>query len=111
MSDDFVKLCAANDIGENESKAFDIDGRQILVCNTKEGFFAVDNICTHQLQELEGGKIRGRFIFCPLHGQRFDLKSGATIGQLTDKPLPIFDLRVEDGDVFVSPHPRGDGQD
>ncbi len=111
MDNPFRKVCSTDEIGDNESKAFDIDGRSILVCNTKDGFFAVDNICTHQLQELEGGKIRGCFIFCPLHGQRFNLKDGAPIGKLTDKPLATFALRVEDGDVLVNPQQSADAPD
>ena len=111
MSDGFVKACAASEIGDNDSKAFDLDGKQILVCNTKDGFFAVDNICTHQLQELEGGKIRGCFIFCPLHGQRFNLKDGAPIGQLTDKPLPTYALKIEDDVIYVNPQPNDGAQD
>lgn len=111
MAEGFVKICAAPDIGVNESKAFDVGGRSVLVCNTKEGLFAVSNICTHQLQALEGGKLRGHFIFCPLHGQRFNLKDGSTAGQLTDKPLDTFRLKIDNGDIFVNPLPVGAGQD
>jgi 3-phenylpropionate/trans-cinnamate dioxygenase ferredoxin subunit len=105
VSGDFRKVCASHEIADNDSKAFEVDGRSILICNTKDGFFAVDNICTHQLQELEGGKIRGCFIFCPLHGQRFNLKDGASIGQLTDKPLATFQLRIEGDDILINPQP------
>ncbi|MBI1392374.1 MAG: Rieske 2Fe-2S domain-containing protein [Alphaproteobacteria bacterium] len=90
----------------NDGKSFQVAGRNILVCRTKEGFFAVDNLCTHQLQELEGGKIRGCYIFCPLHGQRFDLRDGKPIGQLTDKPLPTYPIELEGRDVRVSPRPN-----
>ncbi len=109
MSDGFAKICAVTDIGANESKAFEIGGREILVCNTREGFFAVSNICTHQLQALEGGKIRGYFIFCPLHGQRFNLKDGAPAGPLTETPLETFTVRIVNGDILVNPKPNGGG--
>ena len=75
MSDGFVAVGGVDEIADNDGKAFQIEGRDILVCNTRDGFLAVDNVCTHQLQKLEGGKIRGCFIFCPLHGQRFNLKN------------------------------------
>ncbi len=101
----FVRAASATEIGENESKAFRIGDTDILICHTREGFFAVENKCTHQLQALEGGKIRGCFIFCPLHGQRFNLKDGAAIGQLTDKPLKVFPVKVEGGEVYVKPAP------
>lgn len=111
MPGDFVKAASIDDFADNEGKAFHISGKDILICNTREGFFAVENQCTHQLQALEGGKIRGCFIFCPLHGQRFNLKDGTPIGQLTDKPLNTFPVKVENGEVFVKPLPNGAGQD
>ncbi|MGF1544932.1 MAG: Rieske (2Fe-2S) protein [Parvularculaceae bacterium] len=105
----YVKVAEASALGEGENKAVDVDGVDVLLCNTKEGYFAVENRCTHQLTALEGGKIRGCFIFCPLHGQRFSLKDGAPIGQLTDKPIRTFPVKVEDGAVFVSPSPAAVG--
>ena len=105
MADDFVAAAKTADIGENDSKAVDVGGRSILICHTREGFYAVDNQCSHQLQVLEGGKIRGCFIFCPLHGQRFNLKDGAPIGQLTDKPLQTYALRVDGEDILINPQP------
>ncbi len=111
MTDGYAKVCAASEISVNESKAFEIGGKSILVCNTSEGFFAVNNICTHQLQQLEGGKIRGFFIFCPLHGQRFNLKTGAPTGQLTDKPLETFGVQIENGEIMVNPTPNVAGRD
>ncbi len=111
MTNGFARVCAASEIGANESKAFEIGGKNILVCNTSEGFYAVNNICTHQYQPLEGGKIRAYFIFCPLHGQRFNLKNGAPTGQLTDRPLETFSLQIENGDIMVNPNPNVAGPD
>ncbi len=107
MNADYVRVAGTTDIPENNGKAFQIGDISVLVCNTREGFFAVENACSHQLQALEGGKIRGCFIFCPLHGQRFSLKDGAPKGQLTDRPLRVFDVRVSEGEICVNPSPRG----
>ena len=93
MSDDYVRVAAASEVGENANRAYRVGDYDVLLCNTKEGFFAIENLCTHQRAELEGGKIRGCFIFCPLHGQRFSLKDGTPIGQLTDKPVRTFALK------------------
>lgn len=104
-----TRIAAVGEIEANANRAFDVDGVSVLLCNTKDGFFAVENVCSHQLTELEGGKIRGCFIFCPLHGQRFDLRDGKPIGQLTDKPIKTFPVTVENGEIFVrlAPQPAG----
>ncbi|MGC6471865.1 MAG: Rieske (2Fe-2S) protein [Parvibaculales bacterium] len=99
---EFVKCAKLSEIGENQNMAVDVAGVSVLLCHTKEGMMAVENMCSHQLQPLEGGRIRGCFIFCPLHGQRFNLKDGAPIGSLTDKPLKTFEVKIEGDDVLVS---------
>jgi 3-phenylpropionate/trans-cinnamate dioxygenase ferredoxin subunit len=106
MAAEMIRVGCASDVPASGGKAFQAGDFSVLVCNTRDGWFAVENVCSHQLQALEGGKIRGCFIFCPLHGQRFDLRSGAPIGQLTDKPLRVFDVKVEGENLFVSPSPR-----
>ncbi|MGC6512469.1 MAG: Rieske (2Fe-2S) protein [Parvibaculales bacterium] len=98
---EFVKCAGLSEVPENQNKAVDVNGVSVLLCHTKEGMMAVENMCSHQLQPLEGGRIRGCFIFCPLHGQRFNLKDGAPIGSLTDKPIKTFEVKVEGEDVLV----------
>ncbi|WP_425407901.1 Rieske (2Fe-2S) protein [Hyphococcus sp.] len=107
MTEGFVKAASVSDIAENENKAFKLGDVDVLICNTKEGFFAVQNECTHQLTELEGGRVRGCFIFCPLHGQRFNLKDGTPIGQLTDKPIKTYPVKIDGDDILVCPEPAG----
>ena len=51
---------------------FRVSGRDILICHTKEEFFAVDNQCSHARSKLEDGKLRAYRLICPLHGAAFD---------------------------------------
>jgi 3-phenylpropionate/trans-cinnamate dioxygenase ferredoxin subunit len=90
------------DLGDNESRAVTLNGRSILVCRAAGELYAVENRCTHQEAELEGGRIRGCFISCPLHGVRFDLRDGNPMGQLTRVPLPTFEVRLVDGVIEVA---------
>jgi 3-phenylpropionate/trans-cinnamate dioxygenase ferredoxin subunit len=90
------------DLGDNESRALTLNGRSVLVCRAAGELYAVENRCTHQEAELEGGRIRGCFISCPLHGVRFDLRDGNPIGQLTRVPLPTFEVRLVDGIIEVA---------
>jgi 3-phenylpropionate/trans-cinnamate dioxygenase ferredoxin subunit len=111
MPDSYQRAAGVDEIALNQSKAFRFGDRDILLCNTKDGFFAVENQCSHQLQALEGGRIRGCYIFCPLHGQRFNLKDGAPIGQLTDKPIRTFETRIDGNAVFIRAPLDGGEQD
>ena len=98
-----VILGSLGDVPDNGNRAYDVGGVPILVARTALGLFAVGAICSHQQQQLEGAKQKACFIFCPLHGIRFDLRSGAPAGALTDRPIPTYPVGVEDGRLWVDP--------
>ena len=74
----------------------------VLVCNVGGVHYAVENRCTHQETALHEGRIRHGFIACPLHGVRFDLKTGEPKGDLTRIPLRTFSVTEEGGTLTIS---------
>lgn len=95
------RIAALDDVPEGGNKAFDACGKSVLLCRTGAGVFAIENMCSHAFAHLEGGKVRGPHIFCPLHGVRFDMRTGAPNGTLTKKPIAIYPVSVEDGEIVV----------
>ena len=73
---DYHPALADAELANNDSRAVTINGSKVLICRAAGELYAVENRCTHQEAELEGGRIRGCFISCPLHGVRFDLRDG-----------------------------------
>lgn len=94
-------VVAFDDLPEGTNRAFDVGGRSVLVCRTKSGVFAVENMCSHALAHLEGGKMKGVHLFCPLHGVRFDMRTGEPSGTLTKKPIPVYPAQVDGGTIMV----------
>jgi nitrite reductase/ring-hydroxylating ferredoxin subunit len=99
-------------------KACTIDGREVLVCHTRGGLFALDNICTHAFARLSEGRLRGFRLICPLHGASFDARTGNVLGAPAIGPLACHGLRVVDGIVevrlaepggWIAPPARGQG--
>ncbi|MBM28160.1 MAG: ferredoxin [Halieaceae bacterium] len=99
---DFQPALADADLSDNNSRAVTLNGQKVLICRAGGALYAVENRCTHQEAELEGGRIRGCFISCPLHGVRFDLRDGTSMGQLTREALPTYEVRVVDGMIEVA---------
>jgi 3-phenylpropionate/trans-cinnamate dioxygenase ferredoxin subunit len=89
-------LILATDITDNQTVPVTLDGKNILICKANGDFYAVDNMCTHQRAELTGGRIRNCFLACPLHGVRFDLRTGKPKGELTRVPLKTYDVSLDD---------------
>ena len=99
---DYQPAFSDTELADNDSRAVIINGSMVLICRAAGELYAVQNRCTHQEAELEGGRIRGCFISCPLHGVRFDLRDGTPMGQLTRKALSTYEVRVMDGMIEVA---------
>src|SRR3546814_2141394 len=77
-----VLLCRLDYVPENGNRAFTVDDKAVPVCRSASGVFALENMCSHATSSLEGGKMKGPFLFCPLHGMRIDMRNGCPSGQL-----------------------------
>ena len=84
-----------------------VDGQTVLVVRADDEVFAVGNQCTHQGAGLDRGvvKIAGsvKTVTCPAHGSTFNLETGKVMRPPATKPVPVYDVKVEDGRVFVRP--------
>lgn len=98
-------IASLADVPHNGGKAFDVDGKSVLVCRSTSGVFVMENMCSHAFAYLEGGKVKGPHIFCPLHGVRFDMRNGSPSGTLTRKSIAIYAATVEDDIVYADVPP------
>ena len=79
-----------------------IAGREIVVCNTKDGVFALDNICSHAFARLSEGRLRGTRLICPLHGAGFDGRVGRALGAPASRPVGTHGVRSVHGGVEIT---------
>jgi len=86
-------------------RACTIGGREILICHTPAGVFAVDNICTHAHTRLCEGWLRGTRLVCPLHRASFDVRDGRVLAPPAVVPLPVHALRISAGAIEVAVEP------
>jgi nitrite reductase/ring-hydroxylating ferredoxin subunit len=90
------------EIPQGSMRPVTLAGREILICHTREGVFAVDNICSHAHARMCEGRLRATRIVCPLHGASFDIRNGKVLGPPAVMPLPTFKVQVVDGTVEVA---------
>ena len=91
---DFQNLADIAEIPDGSSKSFQVSGHDILICHTKDKFFAVENKCSHAMSKLEGGRLRAYRLICPLHGACFDVRDGSVKGAPATAPIRVYPLRV-----------------
>ena len=82
-----------------------LGGREILICHTAAGLFAVDNVCTHAYSRLSEGRLRGTRLSCALHGASFDVRDGRVLGAPAERPLAVHALRLTAGILEVAIEP------
>jgi nitrite reductase/ring-hydroxylating ferredoxin subunit len=83
-------------------RAVTLSGREIVICHTREGLYALDNVCSHAHARMCEGRLRATRIVCPLHGASFDIRDGKVLGPPAVVPLPTFPVRVVEGTIEVA---------
>jgi 3-phenylpropionate/trans-cinnamate dioxygenase ferredoxin component len=98
---EFVKVARTEEIRPGQAKLIDVKGKQIALFNVDGEFFALDNMCTHEEASLAEGEISGHEVTCPLHGAKFDIRSGEVLGPPAYDDVASYTVRVLGGDVEV----------
>ena len=93
------------DVPEGTMHACAAGGREIVVCRTKHGIHALDNICTHAYARLSEGRLRGTRLICPLHGASFDVRDGRVLGAPATRPLVTHTVSVVGDRIEISVAP------
>ena len=102
MEGTFVGVAKTMDIPVGQVKVAEVQGKRLLVCHTEQGFYAVDDTCTHDDGPLADGFLDGNAIECPRHGARFDVTTGKVLCLPAAIPIRSYPVRVEGDDVKVS---------
>jgi nitrite reductase/ring-hydroxylating ferredoxin subunit len=98
----FIAALQLAELRSGSMRACMIGGREIVVCHTSAGVFALDNICTHAHARLCEGRLRATRLVCPLHGAAFDIRDGRVLGPPAVVALPMHAVRVVEGTIEVA---------
>ncbi|CAN5765452.1 non-heme iron oxygenase ferredoxin subunit [soil metagenome] len=79
----------------------EIGEERIALFRVGEDVYALGDRCSHAEASLAEGDVFGTEVECPRHGSAFDLATGEPNALPATRPVPVFDVKVEDGIVFV----------
>lgn len=104
MTRSYESIISIDSFPENGLYATIVNGWHILISRFDSNYHALNNRCTHAASPIANGRVRGGQIMCPLHGARFELKTGKCVGG-AHRDIRIFEVKVENGLIWVEvPH-------
>ena len=100
-----VRLCAAEDVETGTVRRFEPEAATYAVALARcdDGFHAVVDNCSHEDYPLSEGEVFADLceIECLRHGSTFSLLDGEPQSFPATRPVPVLEVVVEGGDVFV----------
>jgi 3-phenylpropionate/trans-cinnamate dioxygenase ferredoxin subunit len=101
------RLCALDDLKPLDPTRFDVGDHQICVVRIDDDVYAIGDTCSHADVSLSEGEVDPdtRQIECWKHGSMFSLETGSPDSLPAVKPVPVYDVVVRDGDVYLEVTP------
>jgi 3-phenylpropionate/trans-cinnamate dioxygenase ferredoxin subunit len=101
MLDGFIKVGEVGELQPGKMKRIDVNGQRILLANIDGRFYATADTCTHEDASLSTGSLKGERVKCPLHGSRFNVRTGEALEEPAEENLRTYAVRVEGGSILI----------
>lgn len=133
VSENFILALKTGEVAPGGMKAVELEGREIIICNSGGSFYAVDRRCGHMNAPLEKGTLDGKILTCAMHCAQFDVSTGEALSgpvphdtegetpppklarllqnigslmaHIKTNPIRTFKTRVESGAIWVCLRP------
>lgn len=96
-----LRACAVSDIPQEHPLAVRLDGIDIVLCHAYGAIWACAGVCPHAGGELGDGHMADNEIVCPLHGAKFDPRTGAVVRGPARDPIETYTVVIAGDDAFV----------
>ena len=96
-----LKIATIGDVAAGKMKRIDLAGRRLLLANIGGSYYVTDDTCTHEDASLCTGSLKGELVKCPLHGSRFNLRTGEALEEPATENLKTYPVRVHGQDILI----------
>ncbi len=98
---DWVDVVAESALSVGEHVLVDVDGVEVAVFKLEDGFYALEDVCTHDGAEIASGSIEDNQIICPRHGAHFCIKTGEVLCAPAYEDIASLEVKITAGRVLV----------
>ena len=98
-----VRVASVDEVPVETLKAVRVDETEICLAHAVDGgFYAINDVCTHENFLLSAGELFDLQVECPQHGSRFNLKTGAVTGLPAVIPTKVYPVTVDGNDIYIA---------
>lgn len=97
----WTRVARLVDLPEGRGVRVDLGDHVVALFRIDSAVYAIGDRCSHAEASLAEGEVFGTEVECPRHGSVFDLRSGEPGSLPATRPVPAYQTKVEDGDVFL----------
>lgn len=110
MTTQRFKVAALDDLVQQVGQRVDVAGHRIALFRIADSVYAIGDRCSHAEASLAEGELFDDAVECPRHGSEFDLRTGEPNALPATRPVPVYDVEVEAGDVYLTVAPIEEGE-
>ncbi|MFP4074708.1 MAG: non-heme iron oxygenase ferredoxin subunit [Actinomycetota bacterium] len=78
-----------------------IGEHRIAMFRIEDDVYAIGDRCSHAEASLSEGELFDFDVECPRHGSEFDVRTGEPGALPATEPVPVYEVSVEDGTVYL----------
>ncbi len=97
-----LRIAPLDDLPDGRGVRVDVGDRRIALFRIGSEVYAIGDRCSHAEASLAEGELYGYEVECPRHGSEFDIRTGEPGALPATRPVPIYDVSVVDGDVYLT---------
>ena len=96
-----VQVGAFEELPTDQGVRVTVGDHRVAMFRVGESVYAVGDRCSHAEASLAEGDVFGTDVECPRHGSEFDLLTGEPRQLPATKPVPTYQVEIEDGVVYL----------
>jgi 3-phenylpropionate/trans-cinnamate dioxygenase ferredoxin subunit len=100
-----VEIGAVDTLPRGRGVRVSIGEDRIALFRIGDEVFAIGDRCSHAEASLAEGEVFDHEVECPRHGSEFDLRTGKALSLPATRPVPTYQVSVEDGVVYLDWEP------
>ena len=98
-----VDVGALDDFADGQARKVEVGDQPVAVVRLGDDLYAIGDTCTHADVSLSEGEVDAseQTLECWKHGSAFGLVDGQPTSLPATRPVPTFDVHVDEGRVYV----------